>query len=187
MNLSDLNCPELNLCPASQSHIKHLIGCLKSQRTFCPRLQHDLRLSYFSFLFSVIMVLFGKIGRKIHALLVLCSWLLSCHILSVNQYRECHCLNTELILSSQSLCKKGEWKTRMGIKWESKCDVSAILCGCVIFFFLLQLWWPIVKLNEKQAKLYSKWLFICMLGGLTLCPVVNGDRKMFLFMFYFNN
>lgn len=33
------------------------------------------------------------------------------------------------------------------------------------------------KLIEKQAKLYSKWLFICMLGGLTLCPVVNGDRK----------
>lgn len=43
-----------------------------------------------------------------------------------------------------------------------------------------------VKLKEKGAKLYSEW-FICTLGGLTLCPVVNGDRKGFLFMFYFNN
>lgn len=43
-----------------------------------------------------------------------------------------------------------------------------------------------VKLKEKGAKLYSEW-FICTLGGLTLCPIVNGDRKGFLFMFYFNN
>jgi len=68
---------------------------------------------------------------------------------------------------------------------------SAIRFGCITLFFVSFYFFNngdrlSVKLKEKGAKLYSEW-FICTLGGLTLCPVANGDRKCFLFMFSFNN
>lgn len=57
-----------------------------------------------------------------------------------------------------------------------------MICGCIAFFFcfscFLQQWWQMsVKLKWETSKTIFKWLFIGMLGGLTLYPLVSGDRK----------
>lgn len=40
-----------------------------------------------------------------------------------------------------------------------------------------------VKLNSETSKTIFKWLFIGMLGGLTLFPLVSGDRENFFLCF----
>lgn len=40
-----------------------------------------------------------------------------------------------------------------------------------------------VKLNSETSKAIFKWLFIGMLGGLTLFPLVSGDRESFFLWF----
>lgn len=40
-----------------------------------------------------------------------------------------------------------------------------------------------VKLNSETSKTIFKWLFIGMLGGLTLFPLVSGDRESFFLCF----
>lgn len=97
--------------------------------------------------------------------------------------------------------KRVEWE--MGSKSDSlgehwiikkiwKCDFGwAIICGCIAFLFLsffffsfLQQWWQMsVKLNSETSKAIFKWLFIGMLGGLTLFPLVSGDRESFFLWF----
>lgn len=53
--------------------------------------------------------------------------------------------------------------------------------GCIASFSFSPQWWPMFKLKWKTNKTVFKWLFIGMLVGLTLCPLVSGDRNLFLF------
>lgn len=52
---------------------------------------------------------------------------------------------------------------------------------CFFFLSFSPKWWQMFKLKWKTSKTVFKWLFIGMLVGLTLCPLVSGDRKLFLF------
>lgn len=111
-------------------------------------------------------------------------------------------LSEATVLRSQRLCKKKRQK-KINKKGQGRpenrkatCIKNVILVQqsdlAASLYFLFHLIFfnngdrLSVKLKEKGAKLYSEW-FICTLGGLTLCPIVNGDRKGFLFMFSFNN
>lgn len=111
------------------------------------------------------------------------------------------CVNTELTVRQPKTGgeKRVEWE--MGSKSDSlgehwiikkklKMWLWAIICGCIGFLFLflffsfLQQWWQMsVKLNSETSKAIFKWLFIGMLGGLTLFPLVSGDRESFFLWF----
>ena len=97
---------------------------------------------------------------------------------------------------SQRLWKKGsrerreaKWQFRRTIElkmWLWFSDNMWLHCFSFSFFlfsFFLQQWWQMsVKLKWETSRTIFKWLFIGMLGGLTLCPLVSGDRKKSFFL-----
>lgn len=139
------------------------------------------------------MVYFGNSGAVWSVRLWYLVWMLQSL-----QYVFSSVLFQRWVSSAAKDCVMYKWKKGRGRNWtatktcikimwrRSRRSYLAASLFCFVLFwsiFVLQQWWQI-KLKQKWAKLYSEWSFICMLGGLTLCPIVNGDRKVSFYVLF---
>lgn len=127
-----------------------------------------------------------EVGRKEEGLLVLgCERQSAAFLVYISVYTE---------LTVRRPKTGGEKKAFL---WEDDTEIDSFekqfknvtgltICGCIVFliffnYYFLQQWWQMsVKFKWKTSRTIFKWSSVGMLEGLTICPLVSGEKRSFL-------
>lgn len=90
-----------------------------------------------------------------------------------------------------------DWGEKKGLLWEDDMENDSFekqfknvtgltICCCIVLFlfffnYFFQQWWQMsVKFKWKTSRTIFKWSSIGLLEGLTICPLVSGEKRSFL-------